>query len=185
MIFYWKKKYKHLYACLNMKKKNVEKYNISIKTDKNECDLSPCQNNGTCINSLGSYKCECEKGWQGQDCHIGKFRWSYFGKYIKIYKYAIIFFIILLLDVDECLSTPCANNGTCINNKGSYTCVCKRGWTDLNCDIGMSCNACKNWPFNKKNWISKQKQDCIYLILIIFRCWRMPYLSLQKQWNML
>lgn len=60
-------------------------------------------------------------------------------------------FIILLLDVDECLSTPCANNGTCINNKGSYTCVCKRGWTDLNCDIGMSCNACKNWPFNKKN----------------------------------
>lgn len=62
-----------------------------------------------------------------------------------------MFFIILLLDVDECLSTPCANNGTCINNKGSYTCVCKRGWTDLNCDIGMSCNACKNWPFNKKN----------------------------------
>lgn len=47
-------------------------YKTFFGTDVNECDLFPCQNNGTCINSLGSYTCECETGWQGQDCHIGK-----------------------------------------------------------------------------------------------------------------
>ena len=40
--------------------------------DVNECDWSPCQNNGTCRNSLGSYECGCLEGWQGHDCHIGK-----------------------------------------------------------------------------------------------------------------
>lgn len=117
-------------------------YKTFFGTDVNECDLFPCQNNGTCINSLGSYTCECETGWQGQDCHIGKsvvlVMLIMQGCYHMQRWYHALF--ILLLDVDECRSTPCANNGTCINNKGSYTCVCKRGWTDLNCDKGMDCN---------------------------------------------
>lgn len=135
---------KHLYICLNIKKKRFLEnlYKTFFGTDVNECDLFPCQNNGTCINSLGSYTCECETGWQGQDCHIGKsvdlVMLIMQGCYHMQRWYHALF--ILLLDVDECRSTPCANNGTCINNKGSYTCVCKRGWTDLNCDKGMDCN---------------------------------------------
>lgn len=31
-----------------------------------------CTNNGTCINTDGSYKCICEAGWQGQHCEDGK-----------------------------------------------------------------------------------------------------------------
>lgn len=43
-------------------------------TDINECDVRfPCQNNGTCVNSKGSYYCDCNEGWQGHDCEIGKF----------------------------------------------------------------------------------------------------------------
>lgn len=138
----------------------------------NECDLFPCQNNGTCINSLGSYTCECETGWQGQDCHIGKsvvlVMLIMQGCYHMQRWYHALF--ILLLDVDECRSTPCANNGTCINNKGSYTCVCKRGWTDLNCDKGMDCNVETETGQIKENWIPNLKECCMHVIVFIFRC---------------
>lgn len=39
--------------------------------DKNECLSEPCENNGTCINSQGSYKCDCNNGWTGKDCIEG------------------------------------------------------------------------------------------------------------------
>lgn len=62
-----------VYLLKYLKKRFLENlYKTFFGTDVNECDLFPCQNNGTCINSLGSYTCECETGWQGQDCHIGK-----------------------------------------------------------------------------------------------------------------
>jgi hypothetical protein len=40
-------------------------------------------------------------------------------------------------DVNECETfSPCQNNGTCINNNGSYVCNCTEGWQGHNCDIG-------------------------------------------------
>jgi hypothetical protein len=44
-------------------------------SDDNECEApegSPCQNNGTCINTQGSYQCDCVEGWQNHDCQDGK-----------------------------------------------------------------------------------------------------------------
>ena len=32
-------------------------------SDINECDYSPCSNGGICINSFGSFSCDCPKGW--------------------------------------------------------------------------------------------------------------------------
>lgn len=43
-----------------------------------------------------------------------------------------------ILDKNECLSLPCANDGTCMNTAGSYTCECKEGWTGQDCKEGMS-----------------------------------------------
>jgi hypothetical protein len=40
--------------------------------DLNECNMEPCENNGTCHNNNGSYTCECMKGFQGQHCQDGK-----------------------------------------------------------------------------------------------------------------
>ena len=45
--------------------------NIETFADKLECELSPCENNGTCINTLGSYTCNCTEGWQNEDCKDG------------------------------------------------------------------------------------------------------------------
>ena len=44
-----------------------------IFIDKNECLTNPCINNGTCINTDGSYTCICPQGWAGKDCGGGKF----------------------------------------------------------------------------------------------------------------
>lgn len=41
--------------------------------DIDECQmLHLCKNNGTCLNTKGSYVCNCEEGWRGQHCKDGK-----------------------------------------------------------------------------------------------------------------
>ena len=66
---------------LHRKKLNCGKKHVAIEIfcqnsiaffpDKNECDLDPCLNNGTCRNTLGSYNCDCTEGWQDHDCQRG------------------------------------------------------------------------------------------------------------------
>ena len=41
-----------------------------------------------------------------------------------------------LLDIDECESRPCMNNGICIDEVNKYNCQCMAGYTGLNCEIG-------------------------------------------------
>lgn len=60
-----------------------------ILTDVNECDNSPCQNGGTCINSNGSYYCDCTDGWTSNitDCETGIFSvMRYRDIYYKVFK---------------------------------------------------------------------------------------------------
>ena len=36
-----------------------------------ECDSSPCLNDGTCTDGLASYTCACRHGWTGPQCAFG------------------------------------------------------------------------------------------------------------------
>jgi hypothetical protein len=49
-----------------------------------------------------------------------------------------MFHIFYFVDRNECDNVPnvCRNGGTCINNDGSYTCLCTQSWTGPFCDIG-------------------------------------------------
>ena len=51
-----------------------------------DCADEPCKNNGTCVDGVAGYTCECQPGFTGDECEI---------------------------DVDECRSSPCHNNATC------------------------------------------------------------------------
>ena len=79
--------------------------------DVNECELDHyCHPNSTCINTPGSYFCQCKKGFKGdgkssceQTCY------------------------------EDCL------HGKCSSTK-NFTCECDLGWTGDACTIDCGCN---------------------------------------------
>ena len=42
-------------------------------SDVDECFNIPCQNGGKCININGDYRCDCNHGNSGKNCHLGKY----------------------------------------------------------------------------------------------------------------
>ncbi|KAH3861667.1 hypothetical protein DPMN_024601, partial [Dreissena polymorpha] len=72
--------------------------------DINECLTNPCGNNQNCMNTFGSYYCECNTGYHRNVSNKCE-------------------------DVDEC-SSPTKNycSQRCDNNMGSYTCACRQGF---------------------------------------------------------
>ena len=44
------------------------------------------------------------------------------------------FNLILIIDVDECVTDPCKNGATCVDQVGSYRCNCVAGYTGSNCE---------------------------------------------------
>ncbi len=75
--------------------------------DIDECsnpEFGPLCTNGTCINTIGSFYCACEKGFWSNDTRC--------------------------LDIDECEKNEsiCQPNSTCVNIPGSYECNCNLGY---------------------------------------------------------
>ena len=73
----------------------------------------PCQNNGTCIDEINNYRCNCANtGFEGPHCEI---------------------------NIDECaiFGNPCQNNGTCNDLINEYACECHPGYDGINCDRDM------------------------------------------------
>ncbi|XP_065169457.1 fibrillin-2-like [Atheta coriaria] len=82
--------------------------------DVDECATMPdlCKN-GRCINTMGSYRCICNKGYKTD------------GSGLACY------------DVNECLQNPSPCQYNCQNTEGSYVCSCPVGYL-LNPD-GLTC----------------------------------------------
>ena len=62
--------------------------------------ISPCEQGGSCVNTPGSFRCDCQVGFVGERCEI---------------------------NVDECASSPCLNDGTCLDDIGLFRCACIAG----------------------------------------------------------
>ena len=43
----------------------------------------------------------------------------------------------VLSDVDECLSDPCMNNGSCSDELNGYRCSCVVGYSGHHCETGI------------------------------------------------
>lgn len=88
------------------------------------CRNNPCKFGGTCIlASDGSETCKCKDGFSGTFCDIGLQN-----KDIKIFIDNFLNFGNNSQDINECLSSPCQNGGTCIDLENSYACYCPDGY---------------------------------------------------------
>lgn len=90
---------------------------------KPNCDLSPCLNNGTCIQKPGSvlgYRCECPN--------------DYYGTPVQYDSNCAL--------KNPCDSNSCQNGGFCLQNtNGKYTCSCSAPYYGDFCEKGGSSSA--------------------------------------------
>uniref|UniRef100_W5MWB8 Delta-like protein n=1 Tax=Lepisosteus oculatus TaxID=7918 RepID=W5MWB8_LEPOC len=80
-----------------------------------------CGPHGQCISQPGgNFTCSCDQGFTGIYCHE---------------------------NINDCISGPCKNGGTCIDGVNSFQCFCPDGWEGELCDLNVNdCdrNPCKN-----------------------------------------
>ncbi len=58
------------------------------------------------------------------------------GTLIYVHACAVYDLALCLSDIDECLSNPCVNGGTCRDRADGYNCFCAPGYTGVNCETG-------------------------------------------------
>ncbi|XP_016379334.1 protein jagged-2-like [Sinocyclocheilus rhinocerous] len=85
--------------------------------DLNYCgNHHPCKNMGTCTNTEpNEYLCVCKEGFRGRNCDIVE---------------------------HACLSSPCENGGTCVEDPTGFSCACAQGWTGPSCaSVVLQCDS--------------------------------------------
>ncbi|XP_066540896.1 protein jagged-1b isoform X2 [Hoplias malabaricus] len=89
--------------------------------DLNYCgNHQPCKNSGTCINTEpNEYQCVCMDGFLGRNCDVVE---------------------------HACLSLPCVNGATCVEDQAGFSCVCADGWTGPTCADVLKCDSAPCGP---------------------------------------
>lgn len=94
--------------------------------DINECQSSPCQNGGTCVDLENSYACYCPDGFfRPLSCPA-------------ITTTTVATTTAASVPVlNQCEPNPCKNQGTCITftNGIFYSCFCQNGFTGKYCEF--------------------------------------------------
>ena len=60
-------------------------------------------------------------------------------RHVKYHCVIIYHSLLLILAIDECVSSPCMNDGSCADGISSYSCICLAGYTGDHCETGIQC----------------------------------------------
>ncbi|GFT32030.1 uncharacterized protein NPIL_671651 [Nephila pilipes] len=106
--------------------------------DINECLLNAtCHPTAKCLNTPGSYRCECEEGYAGVRYKV---KWVDPGEACE--------------DIDECVADfdPCSSwkNVKCTNLPGTYKCECIPGYEPMNMNVDPQNTRCEKY---KESWL--------------------------------
>ena len=115
----------------------------AVCVDRDECSSGThdCDSNAFCINTTGSYNCNCENGYYGSGkvCVRGQCNDSSCPKNQKCVSPTTIYCDCVdgfqkanntCIDSNECLQEvfPCHKSADCSNTEGSYACSCNQGF---------------------------------------------------------
>ena len=117
------------------------------------CDVTPCQNGGTCTFVDSTRTCGCPSTHQGVNCETGNLYVNVFSnsfciklstknlKFDLKYVYLRLILSTFLLfssssEIDLCDVTPCQNGGTCTFIDSTRTCRCPSTHQGVNCETG-------------------------------------------------
>ena len=98
------------------------KFTISFSTDIDECQMNNGNCSHFCTNTNGSFTCSCRIGFalsgDNKTCT---------GKSLKS-SMNTNQLILIVTDINECLSNNGSCSQTCTNTNGSYICSCQLGY---------------------------------------------------------
>lgn len=101
-----------------------------------------CDANADCVNTVGSYRCECKAGYSGNgtQCAGMSTMTSKFYHSVMLSDLSHCF-----SDINECQapSPPCGADSLCKNTIGNFTCVCKAGL-----EFNNMTQSCQGEPLN-------------------------------------
>jgi hypothetical protein len=142
-----------LFGCYDFFGSPPNRYTVKLAfctVDEDECSTGShyCSKGAVCINTIGSYRCACPAGYEGDgfnctdvnECQQGENHCSEYGRCENIpggYKCQCSDAYegdgYNCSDVDECSRSPdiCGPNSTCDNMVGGYVCSCGEGYSYL------------------------------------------------------
>ncbi|XP_072557574.1 latent-transforming growth factor beta-binding protein 4 isoform X3 [Paramormyrops kingsleyae] len=116
-------------------------------TDVDECQsLQGCGPEGICVNTAGSYHCDCQPGYRAagpghqckdiNECFEGEYCFPHGecmnteGSYLCVCSEGFKSSMNLssCIDVDECARPEACQDGSCVNTQGSFQCQCYVGF---------------------------------------------------------
>lgn len=152
--------------------------------DLDPCASTPCLFGGTChVETAGNYSCSCPRNMTGKRCDFGRFCLpnpcnnsgvceegdngplcmcrGYQGPTCQV-------------DVNECLQQPCGNGATCINEAGSFRCICPPEMTGASCGDPLYSNSItsklKNLPMEQVVGFAAGAVVILSIIILAISC---------------
>jgi hypothetical protein len=140
--------------------------NFCILVLVDPCDSSPCENNGTCVNTENTFKCTCTEKYEGATCgnkglfvknvvilffHLNQqllfslilpLFWLLFFFWLESTRAIVFLFDWLIVyiyfySVNPCEVNPCLNGGECLSDLSEFT-------TSCTCPDGYEGDTCQN-----------------------------------------